>query len=47
MALPITVKRVGILMNPTKPNADKIRRELSDWLVKRNLEALDASQISV
>lgn len=41
------IKRVGILTNPNKPNIDQTRRELIEWLGKRNLEVSDASQSSV
>lgn len=47
MTSAVSIKQVGILMNPTKPDADHIRRGLADWLAKRNLEALDASDVSI
>lgn len=35
------IKHVGILANPTKPNADRLKGDLRDWLVKRGVEVLD------
>ena len=45
MSSPV-IEKVGILTNPTKVNAEKVRVELSEWLKKRNIEVLDASQIT-
>ncbi|MBI3999590.1 MAG: NAD(+)/NADH kinase [Candidatus Omnitrophica bacterium] len=39
-----SIKHVGILSNPTKPNADRLREELRDWLVKRGIEVSDTAQ---
>lgn len=47
MAISAQIQNVGILTNPTKPNADVIRKELSDWLFKRGLSVLDAVQIPI
>ena len=41
MVISALIKRVGVLTNPTKPKADEFRQSLCDWLVKRNIEALD------
>lgn len=42
-----SIKRVGILTNPTKPNADKLRQELCEWLEKRGIQVLDALEIPI
>ncbi len=44
MAISTQIHHVGILTNPTKSNADLIRKDLSDWLSKRGLNVLDATQ---
>ena len=41
MVLATSIKRVGILTNPTKPNADQIRKDLCDWLSKQSIEIFD------
>ena len=47
MAILTQIHQVGILTNPTKSSADPIRKDLSDWLSKRGLNVLDATQVSV
>lgn len=47
MVIATSIKHVGILTNPTKPNADQVRRSLRDWLGKRNIEVFDASEVSI
>lgn len=41
MPISSSIKRVGLLTNPTKPNADQVRRELRQWLAKRNVTVFD------
>ena len=47
MAISIQIQHVGILTNPTKSNADLIRKNLSEWLSKRGLTVLDATQVAI
>ena len=41
MVITTSIKHVGILTNPTKPNANRLRGELRDWLMKRGIEVSD------
>ncbi|MBI1977581.1 MAG: NAD(+)/NADH kinase [Candidatus Omnitrophica bacterium] len=42
-----SIQRVGILTNPTKPNADELRQELCEWLEKRGTQVLDALKVPI
>jgi NAD+ kinase len=44
MQVSLSVKRVGILTNPTKPNADQLRLDLREWLSKRSVEIFDETE---
>lgn len=41
MTTSISVKRIAILANPTKPDAQKLESELKDWLLKRDIQVFD------
>jgi NAD+ kinase len=41
------MKKIGIVVNSKKPNAEKWLRELRDWLSKRSVEVQDTSQTSI
>ena len=47
MAISIQIQNVGIITNPTKANAELIRKKLSDWVSKRGLNVIDASEVAV
>ena len=47
MTIPASLKRVGILTNPTKSNAHEGSGELCDWLTKRGVEVFDAGELSI
>ena len=47
MTISTQINHVGILTNPTKSNADLVRKDLSDWVSKRGLHVLDTAQIPV
>ncbi len=47
MAISTQIQHVGIITNPTKSNADIVRKELSDWLGKRGLSVYDTTQLSI
>src|SRR3990167_4845176 len=38
------IKHVGILTNPTKPDAQRLRNSLRDWLGKRSVETFDTME---
>ena len=44
MVITTSIKHVGILTNPTKPNANRLRGELRDWLMKRGIEVSDTTE---
>ncbi|MBI4394604.1 MAG: NAD(+)/NADH kinase [Candidatus Omnitrophica bacterium] len=43
MVITSSIKHVAILANPTKTNADRLKVELRDWLLKRGVEVIEAS----
>ena len=45
MVISTSIKRVGILTNPTKSNANQFRMDLRNWLGKRNIEILDTTEL--
>ena len=47
MVISTSIKTVGLLANPTKPNVDQVRKDLRDWLAKRSIEVLDTAEIPV
>jgi len=47
MVISTSIKYVGILTNPNKPNAEQVRKDLRDWLLKRNLEVLDVVETPI
>ncbi len=47
MLISTSIKHVGILTNPNKPNAEEVRKNLRDWLLKRNLEVLDVAETPI
>jgi len=47
MMVSTLVKRVGVLTNPTKPNADQVRKDLVEWLQKRGLEIFDTVETPI
>ncbi len=44
MVTSTSIKHIGILTNPTKANAEQVRKDLHGWLLKRNMEVLDATE---
>ncbi|MBI4368577.1 MAG: hypothetical protein HY588_04210, partial [Candidatus Omnitrophica bacterium] len=42
-----SVRRVGIITNPTKPNAAQLRDALRQWLLRRNVQVLDEAEIPI
>lgn len=42
-----SIKSIGILANPEKPNAVEIRLGLHEWLSKRNVKILDADDVTI
>ncbi len=47
MVISTSIKHVGILTNPTKANAEQVRKNLHSWLLKRNLEVLDTVETPI
>ncbi len=47
MVISTSIKYVGILTNPNKPNAEQVRKDLREWLLKRNLEVLDVVETPI
>lgn len=41
------IRRVGILTNTKKPNAEQIRKELRSWLEKRSVQVRDSVEASL
>ncbi|OGW86047.1 MAG: hypothetical protein A3A81_06045 [Omnitrophica bacterium RIFCSPLOWO2_01_FULL_45_10b] len=45
MVISSAIKRVGVLTNPTKANAQQVYHELREWIAKRNIDVLDSAEI--
>ncbi|MBI4372239.1 MAG: NAD(+)/NADH kinase [Candidatus Omnitrophica bacterium] len=42
-----SIKHVGILANPTKPNASRLRQDLREWLEKRGIVISDTAEVPI
>ena len=47
MKMAQAVKKVALVTNASKPKADELRRALREWLMKRDVEVIDADWASI
>lgn len=47
MVITTSIKHVGILANPTKPNASRLRQDLREWLEKRGIVISDTAEVPI
>ena len=47
MRITASIKQIVIVTNPKKPRANELQHELHEWLGKRDVEVIDASQTSI